>query len=95
MIPDGLAPEGRAAAEALEGDRAEGPEIGPRVDRLRASRLLRAHVEGRPHEGTRLRRGGLHRFDLRNAEIEDFGDFLVVVLHEEDVRGLQIAVDDP
>ena len=71
------------------------------IDVPEATRLLGRHVEGRPEERPRLGarrdagRAG-RRLDLRDAEVEHLGDVVVVVglAHEEDVLGLEIAVDD-
>jgi hypothetical protein len=95
QIAQGLALEGAPPREALEGNDAEGPEIGPEVDGLRALGLLGAHVKRRAHERPRagltaLRKAG----GFRDTEIEDLHDFPIIVAHQKQVIGLEIAMDD-
>jgi hypothetical protein len=88
--------------EALVHDAAQRPEIGPVVDRALAAHLLGAHVGGRPEHRpfareARLRLAPLvdRRVELREAEIEDLGEELaLLVVREEQVFGLEVAVDD-
>jgi len=98
QIAERLALERHLADDALEGDHGERPEIAAAVDRLRPLRLLRAHVARRPEDragarGVALGAAGPVAGDLGAAEVEDLGDLLVVVLHEEDVVGLEIPMD--
>ena len=76
------------------------------VDLAQAARLLGRHVEGsaddRARLGARRHRAAARALpvdllELRDPEIEHLGDLVVVVRRadEEDVLGLQIAVDDP
>ncbi|MGC4079514.1 MAG: hypothetical protein QM702_21230 [Rubrivivax sp.] len=64
-----------------------------------AFELLRRHEARRAHEEAVLREvlavaGSLD--DLADAEVDDLDDLAPVALrHEEDVRRLEIAVDDP
>ena len=101
-----IALERALARQHLVEHRAERPHVAPLVS-LASLRLLWAHVRGRAennahprHSGTgdRRRRGhvcawrrdGLHR--LREAEVQHFHR---AVGSQLDIRGLQIAVDDP
>src|SRR6185437_15728503 len=90
-----------APGEALVDDAPERPEVGAVVHGTLPAHLLRAHVGGRAEDGAlareaRLRALGLHRrVELGEAEIEDLGEQLaLLVLGQEDVLGLQVAVDD-
>ena len=62
-------------------------------------RLLGAHVQRRADE---LREAGVERLlgercadRLGDAEVDHLGDRLAVVQRDQDVGGLQVAVDDP
>jgi hypothetical protein len=93
--------KGAPAREHLVEHAAEGPDVGPLVNRP-ASHLFRAHVGGRPHDDADLcqhrhrqrfcaRRGG-HRVEcFGEAEVEHLRN---TVRPEQDVRGLEIAVHD-
>lgn len=89
---------------ALPGDhlvqhRAEGKEVGAHVERLAAD-LLWGHVADRPHHGARIgdgmRDGGGHfrarrRHGAGEAEVQDLH---VAIGRDEDVLGLEVAMDD-
>ena len=71
------------------------------VDRPLALHLLGGHVRRRSEhrsfscEASRLLVGLHRRVELGEAEVEQLGNFVAVVaLHDEDVLGLEIAVDD-
>ena len=88
--------EGQPAREELVEDDADRVEIAARVERI-AARLLGAHVLGRAaHDAgardARLLRLGAH---LGQAEVDDL-DEVAARPHrlEDDVLGLEIAVDD-
>src|SRR5262249_15174720 len=72
-------------------------EIGSRIDIARATRLLGRHVERRSERGVRLRErcaSGLR--NLADAEVEDLDEVLfTIVIHDEAVRRLHVAVNDP
>ena len=98
---DGVrAAEGGPSGQHLEEDRARREEIRARVERL-AGDLLGRHVARRPEHdagagqlprGARECRRALRvGARAREAEVEE----LHPVRREEDVRGLQVAVDDP
>jgi hypothetical protein len=72
-------------------DAAEREQVGARVEVSVAAALLRRHVRGRSSPGGARRLRG--RVQLGDAEIEQLhpGD---VARREEEVRGLEIAVDD-
>jgi len=73
----------------------DGPEIRARVDLAAlAEGLLGRHVRGRTHRAPRARgvRAGLRHDDARDAEVEDLEHAL---LREEQVVGLEVAVDGP
>ena len=99
----GVALEGRTPGRHLVEDRAEREEVGPGIERL-APRLLRRHVVHRAHRRARV--GQLHvghrravgaadeggvRGELGEAEVEDLE---LARRGHEDVRGLDVAVDD-
>ncbi len=80
--------------EELVEDDAERVDVGPEVDVAAvAARLLRAHVRERPLDRADLghHRGRRHVRvrDAREAEVED----LRARVRDDDVRGLQVAVD--
>jgi hypothetical protein len=87
--------EGAAPREHLEEHHAEGPEVAPRVEVRLGARLLRAHVRGRADEADRRRPRRVLQV-LARAEIEHLQDLGLPVraLVQEDVRGLEITVDD-
>ena len=72
----------------------ERPDVRLLIDRL-ASRLLRAHVGGRPHHRPHARRQrrrpGLLRLGLREPEVEHLD---AAAGGDLDVGGFQIAMDD-
>jgi len=81
-----------ASGEELEEEDAEGIEVRPRVDVV-AQGLLRGHVVGRAEGGVGLRETRLVALEAPGeAEIDDPGP---AVGAEEDVAGLDVAVDDP
>ncbi|OFV85940.1 MAG: hypothetical protein A2V74_00535 [Acidobacteria bacterium RBG_16_70_10] len=94
-----VAAEGGTTGQHLEDDGAEGEEIGPGIDRP-PTHLLRGHVARSPHDHPRLRQLapelralGERVEPLRltgEAEIEDLGP----VRGEEDIRGLEVPVDE-
>ena len=86
-----VAGERLLAGEDLVGDDAEREDVGPRVERLAAD-LLRREVRGGAERDPGLREGrrGDHR--LRDAEVHDLHG---AVVEDPDVRGLDVAVDDP
>ncbi|MEZ4253451.1 MAG: hypothetical protein R3B99_35020 [Polyangiales bacterium] len=94
--------------EHLEEDRAEGVDVGARVDVV-AARLLRRHVLRRAERFARRREARASAGGLGEAEVEQHGAFGGLVgelaravgvgarralAGEEDVGRLQIAVDD-
>ncbi len=94
--------EGAPAREHLVQDRSEGEDVGAGVGGL-ALHLLRRHVAERAEHDARLgaRRGRrqigdlaslLHARQLGQSEVEDLDS---AVLRDEEVLGLQVAVDDP
>ncbi len=94
--------EGAFPGEHLVQDDAERELVAPEIDGL-APRLLRRHVGHRPEDDPLLAHGrergrpGVGRLVVRDvvpgeAEVEELG---VPVLRQEDVLGLDVAVDDP
>ncbi len=84
--------EGKAAREHLEEHAPERVEVD-RGRGLGAARLLGRHVLGRAeHEAGR----GDAQFALHlgQAEVEDLDEVAVLVVEQEDVVGLDVAVDD-
>ncbi len=85
---DGVRAVGLLPRDELVEDEAHGKEVAPPVQ-LSRPRLLGGHVVGRPHEHV-LRR--LHAHEAGHPEVHDLcgppGG-------QEDVRGLDVAVDDP
>ncbi len=91
---DGRLPhEGETARDELVHDHAEGVDVRAAVHILRVpARLLGREVVGRPHDGARLGEDALVVLRLGEPEV---GELRVHVVVDEDVRGLQVAVDDP
>ena len=85
---DALAREGPVAGEELVEHAARAPQVGAAVH-LRALHLLGRHVVGGAHDRARARGGG-HR-EARHPEVHDLHR---PVHGEEDVGGLDVAVDD-
>ena len=71
-------------------DDSEGVDVARGRHRL-ALRLLRGHVRGGPHQRPRIREG-VRAGHPRDAEV---GDLRAALLVEDDVRRLQVAVDQP
>ena len=96
QIAEPFTQERERARHGLERDDGERPEVGPEIDVLGTARLLGAHVKRRPHEQARFGHAvdGPVGVPLGNAEIEHLGDFALVVGHEKDVFGFEIAVND-
>ena len=88
--------EGRRAGQALEEDAAEREHVGARVHIQRALRLLGRHVHGRPQGRAGLGQAQRGRVEqaARDAEVEQL-DLGNVLARQEDVGGLDVAVDDP
>jgi hypothetical protein len=93
-----VAAEGPPSAEHLVQDGADGEEIRALIERL-TPHLLGRHVADGPDDDARRRAGGafaidqadLGRGDLGEPEVEDLE---VPVAGEEEVRGLQVAMQD-
>jgi hypothetical protein len=90
--------EGTAAGEQLEEGHAGRPEIGASVDHARVTHLLGRHVHRRAQRdrrgGQRLEVGLLGAL-LGDAKIEHLDQRRAVeATGEEEVRGLDVAVDD-
>ena len=82
-----IAEERAPAGEHLEEDDAERPQVHARVDV--AAELLRAHVRRRAERVAGP--GEVGPGAPRDPEVEELGE---AVLGEEDVRGLDVSVDD-
>ena len=84
--------ERRLAAEHLVEDAAERVDVGARADLALAHRLLGAHVVRRAERHARLGHAGAARLagGERDAEVGHEGGAVV----EQDVLGLDVAVDD-
>ena len=88
--------EGQAPGEQLVEDDADRVEVAARVERI-AARLLGAHVLGRAADDAGARDARLLRVgaDLREAEVDDLHEVAARAHRlEDDVLGLEIAVDD-
>src|ERR1700690_2080488 len=74
------------------------PDIRPLVRPVRSSQKLRRHIRRRPDQHIRLRHGEvllLAEIDQsRDAEINDLDDFVVPIVVQHDVRGLDVAVKE-
>jgi hypothetical protein len=89
--------EGHPPGEHLEEHHPERVHVRRRRHAL-AANLLRRHVLRRTHKQPRLREGLLGVFvgALEQAEVKQLDEVrVVVVAHEVDVGGLEVAVDDP
>ncbi len=84
--------------ERVPEHRAEPVHVAPRVHRV-APRLLGGHERGRPQQrvvGRELARVVVGIDHLRDAEIEHLHELgVAVLLEDEDVLGLEVAVDHP
>ena len=90
----GMPSERRGAGEHLEEHAAEGVEVAPGVDHALAGGLLGAHVGRRADDGADIREPrvpGRLLCGHRDPEVGDEG----VSAGEEDVLGLDVAVDHP
>jgi hypothetical protein len=87
-----------APRQALVEHHADRVEVRARVDVLHAERLLRRHVVRRAHRRAGARLVALIRAlaeELRDPEIEELGRRRPLLVElDEDVLGLEIAVDD-
>jgi hypothetical protein len=86
--------EGRRAREALEHDRTEREHVGARIGVPAAARLLRRHVADGAHDRARAREPRALPGEPRDPEIEHF-DAIDGAAHEEEVRRLDVAMNDP
>jgi hypothetical protein len=87
----GRARERRVTHGELEQDAPEPIEIRPRVDRQRVQRLRRHIVGGSEHrQGTPI--DSRERRSPRHPEVRDLGH---LTGRDQDVGGLEVAVDDP
>jgi hypothetical protein len=92
-VDDGAAGERRASGQHLEQDRADGKQIGARVDDVTGS-LLRRHVARRADCHARAGQPGgraERAFELGTGEAEV--EQLDAVRRQEHVRRLEVAVD--
>ena len=93
---EGLGDEGRRLREELEQDDPERPCVAAPVDVGVGPHLLRGHVKGRPEYLARHREALLVSPQLRDAEVEHLDRRACRgSLCEEQVRGLEIPMDDP
>ena len=91
-LVDGRSVERYAAGDRLVKDGAQGEDVASSVDLVRVpAGLLRGHVGRGPHDGAALREVRLGVGGLRQAEVGDLGDAVRV---DQDVRRLDVAVDD-
>jgi hypothetical protein len=92
---------GERAGEQLEGEHAQRVHVAARVDGARvAADLLRAHVGDRAGDlpGKRLARGqiGVLLHGPGHPEVDHLGPGIAgAALLDEDVRRLEVTVDDP
>ena len=89
----------RLAGEQFEKDAAEGIHITAGIHMAAAVLdLLRGDVTGRADKlvhASEIRLGDVSAFDdLGDAEVDDLRRDTIAFIGDEDVRGLQIAVDD-
>ena len=85
-------PERRTTGEQLVQDRSQAIDVGGRRQILVAGDLFGRHVAGRAHDRPRLRQPAVGLDPLGQAEVGDVRTALAV---EQDVRWLQVAVEDP
>ena len=83
--------ERRVPREQLVEDRAEAVDVDPDGELADPLYQLRSHVHGRPRDGIESRRCAPGSMLACQAEVAEVGPALVV---EEDVRGLDIAVQN-
>ena len=98
---DRLAGNRRRAGQELVEDHAQGVDVGPGVDVQRVKGgLLRRHVPRRTRDAAERGKetviGQPHAAGgLGQPEVDHLGDRLVIVGLDQNVRRLQIAMDDP
>ena len=98
-VLDGLSLPGDLTRQRLVGHHGERPQVAAMIERVEAARLLGAHIARRPEDHVlagRERRARPERLRrARDAEVEELHEQApVLVLREEHVRGLEIAVED-
>ena len=97
-MSQGIGVEGPLPREALIEDDAQRVDVGARIQAHFAADLLGRHVVRRSERGALLRQRhapGFARVEFRYAEVEDLHERASVLFCDEQVVGLQIAVDDP
>jgi hypothetical protein len=95
VLREGQVTEGRGAGEHLVERHAERPHVAARVDGVRMADLLGRHVVGRSEHAALDRRAAGVRAEFRDAEIEHLHELVALgALDDEDVLGLEIAMDD-
>ena len=102
-LAEALGHERRPPAQHLEEDHAQRVDVGAVIDLARAAALLGRHVRGRPHHRCRCASRTERCWrpccqQLGDAEVEHLhaarGASRRVVGHQEQVVGLEVAVDD-
>ena len=99
LVVLGLDGKGGAAGEHLVEDGAEGVDVAAGVHAADVLDLLRGHVVGGAEDEIGLGGEG-HGLDASggegfgDAEVDDLGDRAAIDLGDEDVGGLEVAVDD-
>jgi hypothetical protein len=90
----GVLREGLGAAERLVQHRGEREDVGLRGDPVVAHLVLLGGRVAEARAGDRDRLVDREIRQLHEAKVRHLGDLLPVLLREQDVRGLEIAVDD-
>jgi hypothetical protein len=87
--------EGKLARQRFVEDHAHAVDVGRRIDLHHAAGLLRRHVLRRPEKRSVACHARADVSSARNAEVEELREATIRVFDQEDVVGLEVAVNDP
>src|SRR5690606_22513938 len=95
QLTEGFSVERPNAGEALARDDAQGPQIGAMIDFALSFGLLGAHIiRGSHRDPGASSRGSEAWRDLGDAKVEHLDELVIAFVDEENIFGLQVAVND-